>query len=117
MVVVVVSGSTRTQESPLDEEISGVELETVKVWLSEFSLLWMLSVVIAILEVGKVDVRRVGESSPAGVVFSLQGVLNHELPHEKKPGQSMKQAERKKLGRHVRGVFVQTGIKIKKEPK
>lgn len=54
--------------------------------VSEASQLLVLSAVVELLEAAKVDARRVGVSSLDGVAFSLEGLLNHELPHENKPG-------------------------------
>lgn len=91
----MVSASMRTQASPLDEVISGAKLEAVDVWISESSRPVLLFVVIGILEAAKVDAGRVGESSLAGVVFSLEGPLNDELPQENKPAEGTKQTNRK----------------------
>lgn len=92
---VVVSDSTRTQASPLDEVISGAGLEAVDVCASEFSALLVLSVVIELLEAARVDARRVGDTSLAGAEFSLVGPLNHELPQENKPAEDIKKKRRK----------------------
>ena len=87
---VVVSDSTRTQSTMLDEVISGAELEALDVWVSGFSRVLVLSVVIGIPEAGKVDARRVGEPTLAGALLSLEGLLNHELPQENKPAKGTK---------------------------
>lgn len=63
----MVTPSTRTQVSPLDEEISGAELEVADVCVSEFSRLLVLSVVMELLEAAKVDARGVGDPSLVGV--------------------------------------------------
>lgn len=81
--------------SPLDERISGAELEAVVVCVSEFSTVLELCVVTGIVEAAKVDARRVGKSSLAGVELCLEGLLNHELPQENKPAEGTKEAERK----------------------
>lgn len=52
----MVSTSTRTQVSPLDEVISGA-VEAVDMWVSEFSRLVVLSVVTGILEAAEEDAR------------------------------------------------------------
>lgn len=70
------------------------ELEAVDVISSEVSQLLVLSVVIELLEATKVDARRVGGSSLAGVEFSLKGPLNHELPQENKPAEGIKQTKK-----------------------
>lgn len=94
---VVVAPSTRTQVPPPDEVISGAEVEAVDVdvCVSEFPQLLVLS---AAVEAAKVDARRVGDSSLAGVEFSLEGPLNHELSQENKPAEGTKQTERKEQG-------------------
>lgn len=100
--------------SPLDEMISGAELEAVVVCVSEFSQVLELCVVTGILEAAKVDARRVGESLLAGVVFSLEGLLNHELPQENKPAEGTKQAKRKE--REKSGVrLLQTEREVQKK--
>lgn len=96
---VVVSPSARTQVSLLDAVIAGAELEVVDACASEFSQLLVLSVVMELLEAAKVDARRVGDSSLAGVEFSLEGLLNHELPRENKPAEGTKQTETKERGK------------------
>lgn len=94
----MVSTSTRTQVSPLDEVISGGGLEAVEVCVSEASQLLVLAVVIELLEASNVDARRVGDSSLAAVALFLEGLLNHELPQENKPVGGAKQAKRKEQG-------------------
>lgn len=81
----------RTQVSALEEEILGAELEAVEVCHSESPKLLVLSVVIELLEVGDAEARRVGDSSGAGVVFSLMRPLNQELPRENKSAEGTKQ--------------------------
>lgn len=76
--------------------MAGAELEAVDVWVSEFSQLFVLSVVMELLEAANVDARRVGDSSVAVVEFSLKGPLNHELPQENKPTEGTKQRKRTK---------------------
>lgn len=100
--------------SPLDEMISGAELEAVVVCVSEFSQVLELFVVTGILEAAKVDARRVGEPSLAGVVLSLEGLLNHELPQENKPAEGTKRAKRRE--REKSGVWLlQTQREVQKK--
>lgn len=99
----MVSDSTRTQVSPLDEVIPGAELEAADI--SEVARLLVLSVVKELLEAAKVDARRVGESSLAGVELSLEGLLNHELPQENRPAEGTKQTEKKRTS-EVRGAII-----------
>lgn len=94
--MVVVSASTRTQVSLLDVVILCVALEALDICHSEFSKLLVLSVAIELWEEAEVEARRVGDSSLAGVEFSLVGPLNHELPQENKPAGGTKQRKRKK---------------------
>lgn len=117
----MVSESTRTQISALDDVIPEEELEAVDVSVSEVSQLLVLSVVIELLEAAKVDARRVGGSSLDGVEFSLKGPLNHEPPQENKPTEGTKQT--KKLS-EVRGAqllqterIVQKSVKSDKQSK
>lgn len=86
----MVSTSTRTQVSLPEDVISSAELEAVGACISEFSRLLVLSVVIELPEAAEVDARRVGDSSLAGVEFSLEGLLNHELPQKNKPAEVKK---------------------------
>lgn len=69
------------------------------VFVSEDSQLLVLSVVVELVEAAKVDARRVGDFSLAGVAFSLEGLLNHELPQDNKPAEGAKQTNRKKRGK------------------
>lgn len=101
----MVSDSTRTQVSPLDEVFPGAELEAVDVCISEVSTKRLvLSVVIALLEAAKVEARRVGDSS---LEFSLEGLSNHELPQENRPAEGTKQTtEKEKRMSEVSGAII-----------
>lgn len=48
-----------------------------------------------LVEAAIVEARRVGDSSLAGVEFSLVGPVNHEVPQENKPAEDTKQRKRK----------------------
>lgn len=81
---------------------------------SEFSKLFVLSVVIELWEAAEVEARRVGDSSLAGVEFSLVEPLNHELPQENKTAGGTKQRKRKKTG-GVRSIIIPERIVQEKQ--
>lgn len=74
---------------------AAAELEGLRVCHSEFSKLFLLSAILGLSEVSKVEPRRVEVSSLAGVEFSLVGALNHELPQENKPAEFRKTKKNK----------------------
>ena len=69
-------------------------------------------VLLGIPEAGKADARRVGESTPAGALLSLEGLPNHEPPQENKPAEGTKY-NTKKTRSEVRGVFLPTSAEDK----
>lgn len=67
---------------------------------SEPSELLVLSAVNELPEAAEAEARRVGDSSAAGVEFSLGGPLNHEFPREIKSGGGWRAKETGKKGRN-----------------
>lgn len=72
-------------------------LEAVEERHSEPSELLVLSAVTELPEAAEAEARRVGDSSAAGVEFSLGSPLNHEFPREIKSGEQKKRERKEEM--------------------